>query len=232
MTKKSSGASHGDVKWLLSLSDFYLQLIILFLMMFVVSTMDKAKGAAMVAGIKSKKGITEKQPKVMNKYRNKNFLPLILEKTANIKKGYLKEIKGGTKNIKVSYEILEGGVKLKLEDLQLFNTGESKLLDEVKPVLKEFAKEISGYYNIIEIIGYTSAFYEDSIEGDHFLLGFKRAESVYEFFRENSAEFLPSQYRLSSGGNNNLSIEIPDITVQRINSRVEFFITSELIEVK
>lgn len=222
----------GDTKWLLSLSDFYLQLIILFLMMFIVSNVDKAKTAAMVAGIQKKKGITEKSPKVLNKYPTKNFIPLILEKAPALKKGYLKEVKTPTKNIKISYEVLEGGVKLKLENLQLFNTGEDTLLDEAKLILKELIKELSGYYNVVEIIGYTSAFYEDSIDGDHFLLGYKRAQSVYKFFEVNSSDFLPSQYRLSSGGNNNLIIDIPDIVAQKINQRVEFLITPELIQVK
>ncbi len=229
MAKKGGKASHGDIKWLLSLSDFYLQLIILFLMMFIVSNIDKGKAAAMVRGIKSKKGITEKQPKVQNKPTNKNFLPLIMEKAGNLKKGYLKEIKVGTKNIKVAYEILEGGVKLKLENLQLFNSGESILLENAKPILKEFAREIIGYYNIIEIIGHTSAFFEDSIDGDHFLLGFKRAKSVYDFFKESFEEFIPSQYRLSSEGNNNLEVELPDPIAQKVNQRVEFLITSELV---
>lgn len=228
MTKKSGG--EGDTKWLLSLSDFYLQLIILFLMMFVVSTIDKGKVSAMVEGIKSRKGITEKQPKIINKHIKRDFLPLIMEKAANLKKGYLKEIRMGAKNIRVSYEILQGGVKLKLENLQLFNSGEDTLLDDAKPIFKEFAKEIAGYHNIIEIIGYTSAFYEDSIDGDHLLLGFKRAKSVYDFFKESSEEFIPSQYRLSSGGNNNLNVEIPDPLAQKVNQRVEFLITSEFVE--
>ncbi len=232
MVKQKGGSSHGDVKWLLSLSDFYLQLIILFLMLFAVSQMDKSRIEAIAAGIKEKKGISSKIPKVLNKYPRKNYLPLIMEKAANLKKGYLKEIQTGTKNIKVSYEILEGGVKLKLENLQFFNTGESVLLEDAKEVLKEFIKEIEGYYNVIEVRGYTGALYDDSLEGDHFLLGFYRSKTVYNFFKENSKDFIPSQFRLSSGGDTNLIVDVPDLLAQRINQRVEFIITSELVEPK
>lgn len=232
MAKQKGGSSHGDVRWLLSLSDFYLQLIILFLMLFAVSQMDKSKMEAIVSGIKEKKGISTKTPKILKKYPSKNYLPLIMDKSANLKKGYLKDIQTGAKNIKVSYEILQGGVKLILENLQFFNTGESILLEDAKTILKEFIKEIEGYYNVIELIGYTSAFYEDSLDGDHFLLGFQRAKSVYDFFKENFKDFIPSQFRLVSGGNANLVVDVPDLLAQKINQRVEFIITAELIEPK
>ncbi|MFN7181327.1 MAG: flagellar motor protein MotB [Planctomycetota bacterium] len=232
MVKKKGGAQHGDVRWLLSLSDFYLQLIILFLMLFIVSRVDKTKIEAIVTGIKVKKGLSTKTPKVMNKYPSKNYLPLIMSKSENLKKGYLKSIQTGTKNIKISYEILEGGVKLTLENLQFFNTGESVLLEDAKTILKEFIKEIEGYYNIIEIRGYTGAFLEDSINGDHFLLGFHRARSVYDFFKQNYKDFNPAQYRLASGGDTNLLINIPDPLAQKTNQRVEFIITPELVEPK
>jgi chemotaxis protein MotB len=232
VAKKEGGASHGDVKWLLSLSDFFLQLVILFLLLFVVSNIDRGKIEAIVRGLQEKKGLpVSKLPLTKSKTKG-DFLALIAEKLATTKKGYLKEFPAPQRNIKVSYEAVKNGVLIRLENLEMFNTGSAQLLEQAKTILIEFAKELTTFYNIIEIIGYTSSLYEDSYEGDHITLAFERAKSVYNLFKEKVAGFSPAQYKVVSAGNTSLLTNVPDPITQKINQRVEFLITTELLETK
>jgi flagellar motor protein MotB len=114
----------------------------------------------------------------------------------------------------------------------MFNTGSAQLLEQAKTILIEFAKELTTFYNIIEIIGCTSSLYEDSYEGDHITLAFERAKSVYNLFKEKVAGFSPAQFKVVSAGNTSLLTNVPDPITQKINQRVEFLITTELLETK
>lgn len=218
----------GDVRWLVSYSDFMMQLVCLFILLFIVSAVYKQDLSKISEAIKQKFGYKEAKrlPKITEKTKGENLS--LTDEMFKQKKGFVKfeDVKGK----QVKKERVEQGIKYSFGRNSLFEEGSYNLTRDGEELIWFVGNELKGTFYIIEVLGFTSTSAKDSVSGNHWLLALKRAESVIDFlckeFKLNS-----NQFRIVSFGKNrnenSYDNRIPE--ERKYNQRVEIVVTDKLL---
>lgn len=166
--KRNYDEEHADEKWLLPYSDMLTLLLALFIVLFSISNVDKAKSEKLGqqfndmflggSGMLEKDGesvIPMEQPGMpVTKPASNNSS--IEEDTMNeIKRKIEQEIRDNGYSDKVKVIHGKEGLEISIQDVILFNSGDAEILNEVYPLLLEISKILKDMDNTIKIDGHT-----------------------------------------------------------------------------
>lgn len=119
---------------------------------------------------------------------------------------------------------LRDGMMIAIQDGVLFEEGKAELAETGQKALVPLQERLRSMRNEVVLIGHTAANAEDSLQGDHELLGFERARAVRNFLREGTHEEKPpylSSFRLASEGAQKPLRDHADPMLRWCNRRVE-----------
>jgi len=154
--KKVHHEEHVDESWLIPYADMLTLLLALFIVMFAMSKIDNEKASKLSGEFNSiftgsSAILPEGQtgtPAVTNNVIEENAMNEIKDElNEEIKKD------GYSGNVKV--ELNEEGLKISIESVVLFHSGDANVIDEVKPLLLEISSLLSGLDNKVKIVGHT-----------------------------------------------------------------------------
>ncbi|MBI3099754.1 MAG: hypothetical protein HYY93_16205 [Planctomycetes bacterium] len=128
------------------------------------------------------------------------------------------------------------GLRVVLEDCTMFAEGSAELELQAMERLRWLIDKARDKRNYIDIRGFTSVAEADSVNGDHHLLGYMRADAVARAMigEEQNATIIPGRIRRSSRGAFDPLIRQTEAQFNPAllgrNRRVEIIISDELIE--
>ncbi len=207
---EDGSVDESEVRWLISYADFMMQLLCLFILLFSISKFEVTKLQAIGDGYK--------------KYKN---IPIGPSSRPPADGTDIKKIptpgntRGAMLIVGQTVPYLEGGAEL--------------LPEQMKELDGLVQGTLIGTKNILEVRGHTSAFPEDSINGDHYYLSYLRALKVKEYLvgPDPNNPIIPSkQIRITACGKYD-PLEQYDRDTQekarKVNRRVEIFQLSETV---
>lgn len=231
-----------EVQWLISYSDFMMQLVILFVLLFAVSQVDTEKLKQISEAYREYKGL-ESIIKIKGTDSPHGSIPT--DPRTNV---ILQKLFAGLET-KVS-TINEGTVWTVGGEFHPFDEGEWVLLEKHKKILDKGIEFLKGRVNVIYIRGFTQKSFSDSVIkieengvikyrkyrkedeknpdlekiADNWQLGMLRAMEVYKYFISkeiSSKNLIP----MSMGFHNITSGSDP-----KVNRRVEILISSQKVK--
>ena len=161
--RKPRQEEHADEAWLLPYSDLLTLLLALFIVMFSISNVDKAKFTQLSGyfnaiflegggGI----GIGEGGALVIPMQElGGSKSALEDDKMVEIKGNIEQEIKQGGYGDNIKVVLNKEGLEIAIEEVVLFNSGEAEVLQSVAPLLVKIASVLKGLDNDIKIVGHT-----------------------------------------------------------------------------
>ena len=164
--KKQHHEEHVDEAWLLPYSDMLTLLLALFIVMFAMGQTDKAKLKAMSESFSvifsGKESVMENDGHSVIPMDSESSVTSSASNTAaeedkmtEVKKMLEKEIGKEGYSDKVKVDLNSDGLEISIQDVVLFNTGESDVLKDLSPLLLEISKMLKGLDNDIKVVGYT-----------------------------------------------------------------------------
>jgi len=162
--KKEHHEEHPDETWLIPYADMLTLLLALFIVMFAMSQVDKAKlqrvseqfsiifsgGSATL-----EKDGTSTIPMEMPNTLDGNDGTIEEAKMSEVKSMLEKEIKSMGYADKVKVELNKEGLEISIQDVILFNSGEADIIQGVSPLLTQISKLLKKLDNDIKIVGHT-----------------------------------------------------------------------------
>ncbi|MDV3427502.1 MAG: OmpA family protein [Bacillota bacterium] len=158
--KKVHHDEEADEKWLLPYSDMLTLLLALFIVMFAMSEIDKAK----FQEFNQKFGVIFSGGSGLLENGGNSVAPntsVVSDSSAEetnmnkIKKTMDKEIGNSGYKDNVKVVLNDEGLQISIQDLVLFNSGDAEVLKEVTPLLLKICKTLYGLDNNIKIVGHT-----------------------------------------------------------------------------
>ncbi|SFD34311.1 flagellar motor protein MotB [Clostridium uliginosum] len=162
--KKVHHEEHVDESWLIPYADMLTLLLALFIVMFAMSQVDKEKlqktseqfsvifssGSGMLqssgnATIATEQAGTSDSNNTATEEQNMTETKEKIEEEIG-KQGY---------SDKVKVDLNEGGLEVSIQDVILFNSGDSDVLKEVSPLLLKISSMLVNLDNDIKIVGHT-----------------------------------------------------------------------------
>lgn len=183
--KKLKVGAHGppepdqsEVRWLISYSDFMMQLVCLFILLYSVSTIDIKRAATMAAGYRESKGLGG-PPAV----KREQGIDIKARPEGEIAVGDVKLIGG-----KLAHGEIPAGVRFRAKEVPegwllsfpepIFAVGSAALTPEIQAQLDLAASLLRAYVGGVFVTGFVDADPADTMEGDGLRLAQSRAENV------------------------------------------------------
>ena len=171
-------ADQSEVRWLISYSDFMMQLVCLFILLYSVSTVDMLRAATMAAGFRESKGLGG--PPAVKKEQGIDFKS---RPEGELAVGDVKLIGG-----KLGRGEIPPGVMFRAKEVPegwllsfpepIFAVGSAELTPEIQAELDRAASLLSAYVGGVFISGYVEPNPADAMEGDALRLAQARVERV------------------------------------------------------
>lgn len=136
----------GAPRWTLTFSDVMSQILVFFVMLFSMSTMDKFKYQESVQSMQ-KALLTKQQQELLEKTD--------FERLKEINEIINRKISSSDARNSVSTKFDKDGIRIIVKDSVFFTSGESDLLPGASPVLLTIANALSGYHFKILVEGHT-----------------------------------------------------------------------------
>lgn len=162
--KKQHHEEHVDETWLIPYADMLTLLLALFIVMFAMGQIDKAKASALSEQFNmifsGGTGLFEQDGRKPIS-TNGSGESLITEGTIEegklnqVKRALQKEIKEKGYADKVKVVLNGDGLEISIQDTVLFQSGEAEIVEEFEPMLGEIAKMLKGFENNIKVAGHT-----------------------------------------------------------------------------
>lgn len=159
--KKQHHEEHVDEAWLLPYSDMLTLLLALFIVMFAMGQTDKAKFEAMAkefnAIFSSGSGVMQHDGGSVIPMEESGASDNAIEedKMTEVKNLLEKEIEQEGYSDKVKVELDNNGLAISIQDVILFNSGDSEVLKDLSPLLLKISDMLQGLDNKIKVAGYT-----------------------------------------------------------------------------
>ncbi len=183
--KKLKVGAHGppepdqsEVRWLISYSDFMMQLVCLFILLYSVSTIDLKRAATMASAYRDSKGLGG--PPAIKKEQG---IDIKLRPEGEVSVGNVKLIGG-----KLGRGEIPPGVMFRAKEVPegwllsfpepIFSVGSAELTPEVQEGLDRAAALLSAYVGAVFISGFVDSDPADTMSGDGLRLAQVRAENV------------------------------------------------------
>lgn len=197
MKKKKPEGHMNHERWLLSYSDFMTLLMILFVVLFAMSSVDQTKfkqltqsmsvamgGGKTIIGNESAQSITEKSSQVNTEIKAEDEESKLQKLKGQVDK-YLDQ--NGMKGT-VSTQIDERGLVVSINDTLFFDSGRAEIKDEPKKKLIEIGKILNQLDNNIRVEGHTDNIpISNGQFSSNWQLSVARAANVTEFLIASSA---------------------------------------------
>ncbi|WP_186431463.1 flagellar motor protein MotB [Clostridium sp. BSD9I1] len=162
--KKEHHEEHVDESWLIPYGDMLTLLLALFIVMFAMSELDKAKFKSVSedfnvifsggSGVMTENGSTgfvadESKPASTadNVVEDKKMKEVMGTLQQEIKK------RGYSDNVKLNLN--DEGLGISIQDVVLFNSGDARVLKEVEPLLLQISSMIHKLDNNVKVVGHT-----------------------------------------------------------------------------
>lgn len=235
--KKIHHEEHADESWLLPYSDLLTLLLALFIVMFAMGQVDKAKFEkvreqfnmifAGGSGVLEKDGSSILPLQIQNIQETSaaiNSSEVEEDRMASIKKRIEEEIEKNGYSDKVKVVLNKEGLEITIQDAILFNSGEAEVLKGVSPMLQQISSTLSGLDNSIKIVGHTD---NVPIRTDKFRsnwdLSTMRAINVLNFMVEQG-ELNPERFSVQGYGQYSPKFDNLTPDGRAKNRRVEIFL--------
>lgn len=161
-----------EVLWLVSYSDFMMQLVILFLLLYATSNPDPGRLQQIAQSFREHFG-DKPVVSVIDTRGDYHALMKPRPVAPGTKQPFGDDPRG--KRIQLTYT--EQGVWIQFADTVMFPLGSHELTPDARELLELVRRELTPYLNDIEIIGHTSVDPTDSLGGDHWTLSLLRAKA-------------------------------------------------------
>ncbi len=219
-TKKPEEKEEGAPAWMLTFTDLTQQVLVFFVLLFSMSNLDPVRMMRLAEQFRS---IAGGAPIVAPD--KSNFVPWVVMEFKDVDTpggAVVKSVEGSD----VVVERTREGIKISVEGDAFFAEGSAEVPSRGKAVLREIADLVRGTYNKIEVRGYTAANVEDSVAGDHWVLGYRRALNVARLLIEGGVA--EARLRMASGARNDpvASNLLPERRGR--NRRVEIIVSEEI----
>lgn len=162
--KKEHHEEHVDESWLIPYGDMLTLLLALFIVMFAMSELDKAKFKSVSedfnvifsggSGVMTENGSTgfvadesKPAPTADNVVEDKKMKEVMGTLQQEIKK------RGYSDNVKLNLN--DEGLGISIQDVVLFNSGDARVLKEVEPLLLQISSMIHKLDNNVKVVGHT-----------------------------------------------------------------------------
>ncbi len=199
--------------------DLTQQLLALFILLFGMSQLDKARMGAIAREFREIAGTPLPAPE------KSQFLPWITTEFKDILTPG-GAVVASVEGIHVLVSRTREGVRITIEGDTIFSEGSAEIPPRGRAVIREICALLAGTYNKMEVRGYTSAVPQDAIDQDHWRLGYQRAYNVTQLLIAGGVA--RPRVRLSSGGDNDplASNLVPELRGR--NRRVEIIVSEEI----
>lgn len=206
--KRTKKEKDNSERWMLSYLDFITLLMIFFLVMYAMSTVDSKKAAALANSLKIGFNSGNKE-NVIAVSDSSDPAPVIVddetlaaqaeeEKLADVKKKVDELVNNSELKGSVTTSIQERGLLISFNDSVFFNSGEANIKSDWQSKLKSISKVLNGIDNYIRVEGHTD---NVAINTEYFHSNWQlssiRAANVVEFLITQGSV---SPGRLSSVG--------------------------------
>ncbi len=186
-------ADESSVRWLISYSDFMMQLVCLFILLYSVSNMEQGKMSAMVSHYRAHIGLGESPtvPKAPPEGK-----PAVSDRSLLGGQLAMGEVPPGLR-----FQVREVGEGLRVEfDEPIFEVGSFTLSPRAQAVLDDVARTLRSYVGVVSVTGYAASDPADTIEGDAMKLAQTRAEEVAARFTREGFRYALDPRSILSGG--------------------------------
>jgi chemotaxis protein MotB len=222
-------ADESSIRWLISYADFMMQLVCLFILMYSVSNIEVEKAREIAKGYREAKGLGPPKVPIVVEPTKGPFITLVKVKMEEIERGVVRY--GSAVSEKIKFQNVEGGVRVFLEGVTMFEEGEYVLTKDAEIIFDAVRAILVSLPNYVNVIGYTSASARDTKDGDHFLLSLYRAREVGKFLAK---DFDPERLSIFGRGANEPRANEQDPRRREqagaVNRRVELLIVGLEIE--
>lgn len=206
--------------WALTMSDLTQQVLCFFVLLFSMATIDPIKVVQIGIQMQELAGKQTIAPPDKS-----NFIPWVMMEFKEIDQpggAVVKSVEGTEFTVQRSRE----GVRIAVQGDALFAEGASDISPRGRAILDEVCVLLRGTYNKVEVRGHTAANAEDSLAGDHWLLGYQRALAVLRVLTDGGVA--EQRQRVSSVSRND-PVASNLLAEQRgRNRRVEIIVTEEI----
>ena len=207
--KKQHHEEHADETWLLPYSDMLTLLLALFIVMFAMSQVDKAKlksiskqfniAFAGGSGVLTADG---NSTVVINDSaaQEKNNGMVEQDKMTEIKYMLEQDIKSSGYEDTMKVELNDEGLNISIQDTVLFNSGEADILSKFSPVLNQISDMVKDLDNDIRVCGHTDNVpISNSKFRSNWDLSYMRASNVMNYM-VSSGHVAPNKFSIQSYG--------------------------------
>lgn len=164
--KKAHHEEHADESWLLPYSDLLTLLLALFIVMFAMGQVDKAKFQQLseqfnviFSGGSSTLEQNGNELVIDNPHQPEtppiSNTQIEEDKLSQIKENLEAEIKKSGHSDKVKLTLDKEGLQISIQDVMLFNSGDADVLPDVSTLLLHMAKSLNSMDNRIVVVGHT-----------------------------------------------------------------------------
>lgn len=190
MKKKKNEDHNNSERWLLSYSDFMTLLMILFVVLYAMSNVDKAKFSQLSQSLNMAMGggksiVAKEDGTDINKKNtpiNTNIQQSEQAKMQDLKNQVDKYLKDNNMSSSVSTQVDQRGLVVSLNNTILFDTGKADIKPEIQNELIGIAKILNQLKNNIRIEGHTDTVpISNSIFASNWQLSCARAANVTQF---------------------------------------------------
>lgn len=240
--KKIHHEEHVDETWLIPYADMLTLLLALFIVMFAMSETNKAKlqrvsdqfsiifsSGSSVLQKDDRSIISPEQPS--NRTIAANTM-LEEDKMNELKRNLEEQMKNTGYSDKVKVELNNDGLEISIQDVVLFNSGDSNVLQEAYPFLIQISKMLYNLDNDIRIVGHTDNVpINNSKFRSNWDLSAIRAINVMNFM-VSSGGIHPEKLSIQAYGEYKPKYDNSNDVNKAKNRRVEIFIVRKYPKVK
>ncbi|OHB72213.1 MAG: hypothetical protein A2W23_04000 [Planctomycetes bacterium RBG_16_43_13] len=169
---EGGGGDESTTRWLVSYSDFMMQLVCLFILLYSVSAVDEKKLSAVAEGRREQLGLYE--------LKNKTPPPQGVYNPPTTRFNFEMIIQIGNPKLakKMKLQNIDKGVRIFFDDTIFFEEGKADILPEGKEAITGVRRILEQFTNDVEVVGHTSSNREDSLNGDQWMLSALRARNA------------------------------------------------------
>lgn len=218
--RREEAEPEGAPAWMLTFTDLTQQVLVFFVLLFAMSNVDPVRMMRLAEEFREIAGGAPIPPPDKT-----SFVPWVVMEFKDVDRpggAVVKSVEGA----EIVVERVREGVKITVEGDALFGEASAEMPPRGRAVLREISDLLRGTYNKVEVRGYTAANVEDSVGGDHWLLGYQRAVSASRQLVEGGVA--EARLRLTSGARNDPVA--PNLLAEKRgrNRRVEVIVSEEI----
>jgi flagellar motor protein MotB len=227
------GAPHvekdeSEVRWLISYSDFMMQLVCLFILLYSVANIDPVKAGAVAQAWREEVGLDD--PKTHSD-RPGPELPLTMADLPATLRSIQVVLSRYPQGSQIRISPTADGFRLQLV-YEVFREREAALTKQGEPLLDLAALILKPYearVRVIEVTGHTSAGDTEKEDGSAFRLSLSRARAAYRHVTRADAPVRLDERRLSAAGRgpHDPVTESLGPATRSLNRRIDFVVRFE-----